>query len=285
MTITADGVATGLPTRGRLAGLAANARGVYIIWYRDVLRYRRDRARLVSSLGQPLLFLVVFGSGLTASLGAGLTAQLGNVSYVRFLFPGIVAMAVLFTAVFSAISIVWDREFGFLREVLVAPLSRAAVVTGKALGGSTVAMFQGAILLILAPILGVSLNPLLVLQLLGLMFLTAFALTSMGILIAARLQSLEAFQMIMNFLILPMFFLSGAFFPLKGLPAWMSVITRLDPVAYGVDPMRRLLLGADLAPGINIANHYLGTVEDCLILAAFAAVMMVVAVWAFEAQE
>jgi ABC-2 type transport system permease protein len=285
MTITADGVATGLPTRGRVAGLIANARGVYIIWYRDVLRYRRDRARLVSSLGQPLLFLVVFGSGLTASLGAGLTAQLGNVSYVRFLFPGIVAMAVLFTAVFSAISIVWDREFGFLREVLVAPLSRAAVVTGKALGGSTVAMFQGAILLILAPILGVSLNPLLVLQLLGLMFLTAFALTSMGILIAARLQSLEAFQMIMNFLILPMFFLSGAFFPLRGLPAWMSVITRLDPVAYGVDPMRRLLLGADLAPGINIANHYLGTVEDCLILAAFAAVMMVVAVWAFEAQE
>jgi ABC-2 type transport system permease protein len=285
MTITADGVATGLPTRGWLAGLRANASGVYIVWYRDVLRYRRDRARLVSSLGQPLLFLVVFGSGLTASLGAGLTAQLGNVSYVRFLFPGIVAMAVLFTAVFSAISIVWDREFGFLREVLVAPVSRAAVVTGKALGGSTVAMFQGAILLILAPILGVSLNPLLVLQLLGLMFLTAFALTSMGILIAARLQSLEAFQMIMNFLIMPMFFLSGAFFPLRGLPAWMSVITRLDPVAYGVDPMRRLLLGAGLAPGINIANHYLGTVEDCLILAAFAGVMMVLAVWAFEAQE
>jgi ABC-2 type transport system permease protein len=285
MAITAHGLAAGLPTRGRVAGLRANARGVYIIWYRDVLRYRRDRARLVSSLGQPLLFLVVFGSGLTASLGAGLTAQLGNVSYVRFLFPGIVAMAVLFTAVFSAISIVWDREFGFLREVLVAPVSRAAVVTGKALGGSTVAMFQGAILLILAPILGVSLNPLLVLKLLGLMFLTAFALTSMGILIAARLQSLEAFQMIMNFLIMPIFFLSGAFFPLRGLPAWMSVITRLDPVAYGVDPMRRLLLGADLAPGINIANHYLGTVEDCLILAAFAGVMMVLAVWAFEAQE
>jgi hypothetical protein len=125
----------------------ANARGVYIIWYREVLRYRRDRVRLISSLGQPLLFLVVFGSGLTASLGAGLTKELGDVSYVRFLFPGIVAMAVLFTAVFSAISIVWDREFGFLREVLVAPLSRAAVVVGKALGGSTVAMCQGAILL------------------------------------------------------------------------------------------------------------------------------------------
>jgi ABC-2 type transport system permease protein len=107
----------------------------------------------------------------------------------------------------------------------------------------------------------------------------------MGILIAARLQSMEAFQMIMNFLIMPMFFLSGAFFPLRGLPAWMSVITRFDPVAYGVDPMRRLLLGADLAPGIRIASHHLGTVEDGLILAAFASVMMVLAVWAFEAQE
>jgi ABC-2 type transport system permease protein len=282
---TAYAPAAALPGRGWRAGLRANAGGVYIIWFRDVLRYWRDRARLVSSLGQPLLFLIVFGSGLTASLGAGLTSQLGNVSYVRFLFPGIVAMAVLFTAVFSAISIVWDREFGFLREVLAAPVSRVAVVLGKAFGGSTVAMFQGAILLILAPILGVSLDPLLVLKLLSLMFLTALALTSMGILIAARLQSMEAFQMIMNFLIMPMFFLSGAFFPLRGLPAWMSVITRFDPVAYGVDPMRRLLLGADLAPGIRIASHHLGTVEDGLILAAFASVMMVLAVWAFEAQE
>jgi len=282
---TAYAPTAGQPMRSWQAAARANAGGVYIIWYRDVLRYWRDRVRLISSFGQPLLFLIVFGSGLTASLGAGLTRELGDVSYVRFLFPGIVVMAVLFTAIFSAISIVWDREFGFLREVLVAPISRAAVVLGKALGGSTVAMFQGAILLVLAPILGVSLSPLLVLKLLGLMFLTAFALTSMGILIAARLQSMEAFQMLMNFFIMPMFFLSGAFFPLRGLPAWMSVLTRLDPVAYGVDPMRRLLLGADLAPGIRIASHHLGTVEDGLVLATFAFVMMVLAVWAFEAQD
>jgi len=277
--------AAALPVRGWRADVRANASGVYIIWYREVLRYWRDRARLISSLGQPLLFLVVFGSGLTASLGAGLTSELGDVSYVRFLFPGIVVMAVLFTAVFSAMSIVWDREFGFLREVLVAPISRAAVVLGKALGGSTVAMFQGAILLILAPILGVSLDPLLILELLGLMFLTALALTSLGILIAARLESMQAFQMIMNFLIMPMFFLSGAFFPLKQLPVWMSVVTRLDPVAYGVDPMRRLLLGAKLAPGIQIAGHHLGTLEDILILACFAVVMMLLAMRAFESQE
>ena len=278
--------APALPSAGGTgASLRADARGVYIIWLRDVLRFWRDRARLVSSLGQPLLFLIVFGSGLTASLGAGLSQELGDVSYVRFLFPGIVAMAVLFTAVFSAISIVWDREFGFLRELLVAPISRGAVVLGKALGGSTVAMLQGAILLVLAPVLGVSLDPLLVVKLLALMFLTAFALTSMGILIAARLQSMEAFQMIMNFLIMPMFFLSGAFFPLRDLPAWMSVITRLNPVAYGVDPMRRLLLGSDLAPGINIGGRNLGTPEDVLVLALFSAVMVALAIRAFEVQE
>jgi ABC-2 type transport system permease protein len=277
--------ATSLPIRGRRAGLQANARGIYIIWYRDIIRYWRDRVRLVSSLGQPLLFLIVFGSGLTASLGGGLKDQLGDVSYVRFLFPGIIAMAVLFTAVFSGMSIVWDREFGFLREVLVAPISRVAVVLGKAAGGSTVAMFQGTILLVLAPILGVTLSPLVVLKLLLLMFLTAYALTSVGILIAARLQSMEAFQMIMNFLIMPMFFLSGAFFPLRGLPAWMSVITRLDPVAYGVDPMRRLLLGADLAPGIRFGNHHLTTIEDMLVLFVFATVMMLLAMRSFEKQE
>ena len=267
------------------AGLQANLRGVYIIWYRDVLRYSRDRARIIASLGQPLLFLVVFGSGLSASLGAGVTQQLGNVSYVRFLYPGIISMAVLFTSIFSAISIVWDREFGFLRELLVAPVSRAAVVLGKALGGSTIAMVQGALLLILAPILGVSLNPLILLELLALMFLVAFAISSMGIFVASRLKTMESFQMIINFFVMPMFFLSGAFFPLRQLPRWMAVVVRLDPVAYGVDPMRRVLLGSELAPGIQIGSYHLGTAADVAILAVFAAAMLALAMRAFEAQE
>jgi ABC-2 type transport system permease protein len=270
---------------GPNGGLQANLRGVYIIWYRDVLRYSRDRARIVASLGQPLLFLVVFGSGLSASLGMGVTQQLGNVSYVRFLYPGIISMAVLFTAIFSAMSIVWDREFGFLRELLVAPVSRIAVVLGKALGGSTVAMVQGAILLILAPIVGVGLNPLNVIELLAVMFLTAFAISSLGILIASRLQTMESFQMIMNFLVMPMFFLSGAFFPLRGLPGWMAVLTRLDPVAYGVDPMRRALLGSTLAPGIKIGSYHLGTWADIAILAVFAAVVLTLAMRSFESTE
>jgi ABC-2 type transport system permease protein len=273
----------GLPGRG--AGFQANLRGVYIIWYREVLRYWRDRARIVASMAQPVLFLVIFGGGLSASLGASLTQQLGDVSYVRFVYPGIISMAVLFTSIFSAISIVWDREFGFLRELLVAPVSRAAVVLGKALGGSTIAMFQGAILLVLAPILGVGLDPLLVLELLALMFLMAFAITSMGILVASRLQTMESFQMIINFFVMPMFFLSGAFFPLRGLPAWMSALTRLDPLAYGVDPMRRALLGSTLAPGIKIGSYHLSTFADVGILAVFAAVMLALAMRSFESQE
>jgi ABC-2 type transport system permease protein len=260
-------------------------RAVYIIWYRDVLRFSRDRSRIFASMGQPLLFLVVFGGGLSASLGAGVTQQLGNVSYVRFLYPGIISMAVLFTSIFSAISIVWDREFGFLRELLVAPVSRAAVVLGKALGGSTIAMFQGSILLVLAPIIGVSLDPLLVLELLALMFLMAFAITSLGILVASRLQTMESFQMLINFFVMPMFFLSGAFFPLRGLPGWMSVLTRLDPVAYGVDPMRRALLGSELAPGIRIGSYHLSTAADVGILAVFAVIVLSLAMRAFEAQE
>ena len=260
-------------------------RAVYIIWYRDVLRFSRDRSRIFASMGQPLLFLVVFGGGLSASLGAGVTQQLGNVSYVRFLYPGIISMAVLFTSIFSAISIVWDREFGFLRELLVAPVSRAAVVLGKALGGSTIAMFQGSILLVLAPIIGVSLDPLLVLELLALMFLMAFAITSLGILVASRLTTMESFQMLINFFVMPMFFLSGAFFPLRGLPGWMSALTRMDPVAYGVDPMRRALLGSELAPGIRIGSYHLSTAADVGILAVFAALMLALAMRAFEAQE
>ncbi|MGD0766529.1 MAG: ABC transporter permease [Dehalococcoidia bacterium] len=270
---------------GRQAGFQADLRAIYIIWYRDVLRFSRDRARIVASLGQPLLFLIVFGGGLSASLGVGVKQQLGDVSYVRFLYPGIVSMAVLFTSIFSAISIVWDREFGFLRELLVAPISRAAVVLGKALGGSTIAMVQGAILLILAPFLHVSLDPFLVLKLLALMFLLAFALTSMGILVASRLQTMESFQMIINFFIMPMFFLSSAFFPLQNLPRWMGVLTRMDPVGYGVDPMRRVLLGSKLAPGIQIGNRHLGTAEDVAVLVVFAALMMFLAMRSFERQE
>ena len=170
----------------------ATLRAIYIIWYRDVLRYSRDRLRLLASLAQPLLFLLIFGTGLSSSL-RGIGGGLGgapSINYVQFIYPGIIGMAVLFTSIFSAMSIVWDREFGFLKEVLVAPIDRSAIAIGKALGGSTQAMVQGILLLVLAPIVGVTLTPLAVLELVPLIFVLAFALTTLGVVLAAGIKSM-----------------------------------------------------------------------------------------------
>jgi ABC-2 type transport system permease protein len=232
-------------------------RAIYVIWYRDLLRYTRDRTRLVASLAQPLLFLVVFGVGLSSSLGsvgggrgssATFNAGGGSLSYVQYVYPGVVGMAVLFTAMFSSMSIVWDREFGFLKEILVAPIDRSAVAVGKALGGATQAVIQGLIMLAVGPIIGVHLTVLTVLEALPILFLLAFSLTAFGVAIAARMRSMQGFQVIMNFLLMPIFFLSGALFPLVGLPAWMTVLTRIDPVAYGIAPLRTAVLSTSGAP-------------------------------------
>jgi ABC-2 type transport system permease protein len=233
-------------------------RAVYVIWYRDVIRYWRDRTRLVASLAQPLLFLVVFGVGLSSSLGsvgggrggsAAFSAGGSSLSYIQYIYPGVVGMAVLFTAMFSSMSIVWDREFGFLKEILVAPIDRSAVAIGKALGGATQAMAQGLIMLAVGPIIGVHLTVLTVLEVIPILFLIAFTLTAFGVAIAARMRSMQGFQVIMNFLLMPIFFLSGSLFPLVGLPAWMAVLTRIDPVAYGIAPLRTAVLSTSGAPG------------------------------------
>jgi ABC-2 type transport system permease protein len=267
----------------------ADLRGIYIIWYRDVLRFWRDRARVVSALGQPLLYLLIFGTGLRSAMGGGAASGLGT-DYVAFLFPGVIAMSVLFTSVFSAMSIVWDREFGFLKEVLVAPVSRWAVGVGKALGGATQAVLQGTIVLLLAPVAGIPLTPLLIVQIIPLMALLAFALTSLGIVIASRMKSMEGFQVVMNFLVMPMFFLSGALFPLRDVPGWLAVLTHIDPVAYGVDPLRRVVLAAlsvpaQAAAGIEILGYQLSLMQEVGIMAAFAVLMLIPAVRSFRVQE
>jgi ABC-2 type transport system permease protein len=251
MVTTARAEAHGAPTTAqsitrRRSGLVADLRGVYIIWYRDLLRWWRDRQRILPSVVQPILYLFVFGVGLGSAIGGGLGGRSGadalGVNYTTFMYPGVLAMSVLFTAIFSSMSIVWDREFGFLKEIQVAPIRRASVAVGKALGGSTVAMLQASLLLLVAPLAGVALTPLLVLQILGLMFLLAFALSSVGVAIASRMKSMEGFQVMMNFVLMPILFLSGAFFPLRGLPAWLEVLTRIDPAAYAVDALRRVVL-------------------------------------------
>jgi ABC-2 type transport system permease protein len=268
-------------------------RAVYIIWYRDLLRFRRDRARLVASLAQPLLYLLIFGTGLSSALSGasgafGGAGAAGELSYVQFIFPGIIGMAVLFSAIFGAMSIVWDREFGFLKEVLVAPIDRSAVAIGKALGGATQAMIQGLVLLILAPLIGIDLSLGMILALVPLTFVLAFALSSLGVAIASRMKSMQGFQMVMTFLMMPMFFLSGALFPLQGLPTWMNVLTRLDPAAYGMDPLRRIVLGSSLPSevvdrmGLDLFGNVLSIPAEAAILMAFGAVMLWIAIRNFR---
>lgn len=284
--VAAGGLAQFEPVDTRMASL----RAIYIIWYRDLLRYWRDRWRLVASLAQPLLFLLVFGSGLSSALGGGAFGRGTGLSYIQFMYPGIIGMAILFTAIFGAMSIVWDREFGFLKEVLVAPIDRWAVAVGKALGGTTQAMIQGLILLVLAPLVGVKLNMLTVIELVPLAAVLAFGLASFGVAIASMMKSLQGFQVVMNFLMMPMFFLSGALFPLTGaLPGWMTVLTRLDPAAYGIDPIRRVVLDgsgrAANAYAMTLFGHVLTVPTEASIMLAFGAVMLLIAVVMFERRD
>ncbi len=264
------------------ASLQAALRGAFTIWLRDLIRFSRDRSRLASSLGQPLLFLLLFGGGFSAvvsELGAG------ELDYTQFLFPGILAMTVLFTAVFSAVSVVWDREFGFLKEVMVAPVSRIAVAVGKVAGGSTVALLQGLIIMALGPVLGIGFSFGQVVLIFGILLLLAVMMTSFGLLLASRQQSMEGFHMMMNFVLLPMFFLSGAFFPLRGVPAWMYLLATADPVTYGVDPLRQIVLRGEISQAAlqTIALHPVGV--NAVLMLVFALAFLLPGVWLFSRPE
>ena len=241
-------------------------RTVYTIWLRDVIRFFRERARIAAMLGQPLLYLLVVGNGLAATLIMPGAPE--GFNYVHFMFPGIIGMSVLFTSIYSAISIVWDREFGFLKEVLVAPVPRWSVAVGKAMGGTTASLVQCAVLLLLAPLIGIPLTFSTVLKLAGVLFLLAFALTSLGIAIASRIDTMEGFQIVINFLIMPLFFLSGAMFPLHGVPGWMEVLMRLNPLTYGVDALRNIIY-ADMPGAGHMVQFTLA--QDLLVVSVMAA--------------
>jgi ABC-2 type transport system permease protein len=288
-TITVPATTARAPRPGRLT---ATLRGIYIVWYRDLLRFWRDRTRIVASLAQPLLFLVVFGTGLSSSLsGAGGTFGGGGISYVEFVFPGIIGMAVLFSSIFGAMSIVWDREFGFLKEILVAPIDRAAVAIGKTLGGATQAMIQGLILLVLAPFVGVTLTVESVLLLIPCTFVLAFALSAFGVALGSRMTSMQGFQLVMNFLMMPIFFLSGALFPLRGLPDWMAVLVRIDPASYGMDVLRRVALGGSLpgpvidSLGMTWFDNLLPMSVELLVLIGFGLVMLTISIRNFGRRD
>lgn len=260
-----------------------NLRGVYIIWYRDLLRLWHDKIRLIGAVLMPLMFLFVFGSGLGSAMG--LISP--GVNFAQFVFPGIVGMTVLMNSFMSGISIVWDREFGFLKEVLVAPINRASVAAGKTLGAATVAMINGTIILAFAPLIEVSLSPQIVAQLLPAMFLLAIAMGSFGVLLATRIRTMEAFQAMMQLLMFPMMFLSGVFFPLSGIPTWLSVIAKINPATYGISIIRQIVLGGTADPAFEIVlfGQTMSLWNNVGILASFATVMILLSMWSFGSQE
>ncbi len=241
---------------------------IYILWLRQVKKYFRARSRIIGALGQPLLFLLAFGFGF-----GQVFRQAGQGNYIQFLGPGIIMMSVLFTAVFSGIDLIWDRQFGFLKETMVAPVPRWQIMLGKTLGGATVAAFQGLIVFILALIVGFRFHSLLMLPLAALFaILVAVIFTSLGVAIASRIEDMQGFQLIMNFLVMPIFFLSGALFPLQGLPAVMDVIIKIDPLTYGIDGLRGALINAST----------FGITTDLMLMVILAVILLGIGSYLFE---
>jgi ABC-2 type transport system permease protein len=271
-------------------GFRHDLRAVRVVWQREMIRFTRDRLRIVTSLIQPVLFLFVLGTGLsTITQGSSKSVNLRT-----FMYPGALSMAVLFTAIFSAASIVWDREFGFLREMLVAPVSRWSIVLGKCLGGATTSTLQGVIILAMAGIVGVPFSFGLFFTVFGELLLLALTLTAFGVMMAARISQIQSFMALQQMLLMPLFFLSGALFPLGNLPAWLQVLTRIDPITYAVDPVRRAVFAHlhappgvvhRLNPGVTWGGWRVPTSVEVAMVAAMGLAFLAVAIWEFQRAE
>ena len=282
-------VATGTPRPE--TGRANFLQVVRVIWMREVLIYFRDRPRMISAFIMPIMMLVMFGEG----LGNSIATLPGDIGYRQFIFPGMVAMIVLMNSVFSGVSIVTDRQFGFLREILVAPVSRTAICIGKITGGATVSLVNGVVMFVMAPILGIDITLEVVAKLIGLIALVSFMLTGLGVALGSRLRSVESFQMISQVAIMPAMFLSGIFFPINNVPAWMDVIVKLNPVTYAVAPIREIALSEQLkalpadAPfqitHVDWFGYTLSTWEEIGVVVVFGAAMLTIAIRAIRTTE
>jgi ABC-2 type transport system permease protein len=260
------------------------------MWRRDLIRFVNDRIRIASQLVQPLLFLFVMGAGLNTLSRSGTF----GVNLKTFIYPGILCISVMFTAMFAAASIVWDREFGFLREMMVAPVSRSSIVIGKCFGGATVACLQGIIMILLGPLVGVGYNVILILGIFGLQLLLAFTITAFGVMIAVRIKQMQSFFGVMQMIVMPMFFISGALFPTRGLPGWLEVLNRIDPLTYAVDPMRRLVFGhLHVSPnarhvldaGVTWWGYRVPALLEAAVVLGVGLLMLAVAIWEFSRTE
>jgi ABC-2 type transport system permease protein len=240
---------------------------IYILWLREVKRYLRSRPQIIASLAQPLLYLLVVGFGLGSVFQSA-----GQGSYIQFIGPGVIGMGILFTSIFSGIGLLWDRQFGFLKETLVAPVPRLQIMAGRTLGGATIAMIQGTLVLVVCMIAGFRPQGVAAIPM-ALMFmaLTAVVFAALGTAIGSSLKDMQGFQLIMNFMVMPIFFLSGALFPLSNLPTALTVATRLDPMAYGVDGLRASFIGLS----------QIGVATDVLVLAIVATLFLALGARAF----
>lgn len=244
---------------------------IYVMWLRQLKRYWRSKARMIGSLGQPLLFLVALGFGF-----GPIYQKAGGGNYLEFLAPGIIAMSILFTAMFAGIEVIWDRQFGFLKETLVAPVSRTKIMFGRTLGGATVAMGQGIVVTLLCLLVGFRITNYALLPFAMLfMFLIAMLFTALGTAIASRMEDMQAFPIIMNFLMMPLFFLSGALFPLNGLPKSFGVVASVNPFSYGVDGLRAAFGGA---------SHF-GLLMDVVVLVGVCILFLVFGSYMFSKIE
>jgi len=295
MTTTVEPTAPAHETR-HVAGVrvpnrttGGEIRAIKIVFYRELIRFFNDRIRIVTALVQPVLFLFVLGSGLgtLVNLGPGLSLR-------TFFYPGILGMSVLMTAMMAAASVVWDREYGFLREMLVAPVRRGSLVLGKCLGGAVIAGFEGLVVIAIAGLVKVPYNALLMVEVFGIQLLLAFTICSFGMMMASRIQQMQSFMALNMLMIMPMYFLSGSLFPSRDLPTWLNVLNRIDPLTYAVDPLRRLVfdhlrvspaIRAKLDAGVSWNGWHVPTVLEVGVVAAMGLVMLTIAIFAFSRTE
>jgi ABC-2 type transport system permease protein len=271
-------------------GLGHELRATVVVWQREMIRFWRDRSRALASSLQPLLFLFVLGTGLSSLMGAATP----DVDFRTFLFPGVLAMSVLFTAIFSGVSIVWDREFGFLREMMVAPISSGSIMLGKCLGGASIATLQSIVILALAGLVGVPYDPLMLIELVLLLFLMAFSLTALGLVLAARVKQVQAAMPLVQLAVTPMMFLSGALFPLANLPTWLATVVLVNPMTYAVQPLRTVVFNqldvspqarAALDPGISWGDWLVPTWLQILLVLGISVVLLGLATARFARTE
>jgi ABC-2 type transport system permease protein len=259
-------------------------RGAWVVAYRELLRFIRDRSRVAASIVFPLLFLAIFGAGFTNIVGV----MTGDVDLIQFMYPGLIGMAVVTGGLAAGISVVTDREEGFLREILVAPLSRAGIVMGKAIGAAGVGLLQTTLLLAIAPLVSVDLSVVGIARLVPMAFILSLGVSGLGMLVSSFVRSQQGVQMLIQLLVFPLVFLAGVFFPVDSVPTWMEILSKVNPVTYGVDGIRQIMLGSEPAVaglGVTVFGHTMTLGEEVAVVAGLGGLFLTAAIWRFTRME